>query len=78
VIRLLASADGSLGHIPQNHFFFVEVLRQNGTRQQQAHFYGEVLDGRRFGNALAEPGARHALASATWRSSPTPTATGYA
>jgi SfnB family sulfur acquisition oxidoreductase len=61
VIRLLAAADGSLGQIPQNHFFFVEVLRQNGTPQQQARFYGEVLDGRRFGNALAEPGARHAL-----------------
>lgn len=61
VIRLLAAADGSIGQIPQNHFFFVEVLRASGTEAQRRRFFAEVLDGRRFGNALAEPGARHAL-----------------
>ncbi len=61
VIATLAAADGSIGQIPQNHFFFVEVLRQNGTSEQQARFFAEVLAGNRFGNALAEPGATHAL-----------------
>ncbi|MBX5440931.1 MAG: SfnB family sulfur acquisition oxidoreductase [Solirubrobacteraceae bacterium] len=61
VIRLLAAADGSIGQIPQNHFFFVEVLRASGTEAQRRRFFAEVLAGRRFGNALAEPGARHAL-----------------
>lgn len=61
LIRLLAAADGSIGQIPQNHFFFVEVLRQNGTPEQRRRFFAEVLAGKRFGNALAEPGATHAL-----------------
>ncbi|MDR9372038.1 acyl-CoA dehydrogenase family protein, partial [Conexibacter sp. JD483] len=61
VIATLAAADASIGQIPQNHFFFVEVLRQNGTPEQQQRFFAEVLAGKRFGNALAEPGATHAL-----------------
>ncbi|GGM59168.1 SfnB family sulfur acquisition oxidoreductase [Longimycelium tulufanense] len=60
VIRLLSAADPNIGQIPQNHFFFVEVLRENGAPEQQAFFYKEVLAGKRFGNALAEAGARHA------------------
>ncbi|WP_086560885.1 SfnB family sulfur acquisition oxidoreductase [Streptomyces africanus] len=65
VVRLLSAADSSIGQIPQNHFFFVEVLKENGTAQQRDFFYAEVLAGRRFGNALAEKGTGHALEFAT-------------
>jgi SfnB family sulfur acquisition oxidoreductase len=60
VIRLVAEADGSLGQIPQNHFYALEVLRVNGTPDQQKRLYGEALAGVRFGNALAELGTKTA------------------
>ena len=60
VIALIAQADGSLGQIPQNHFYALEVLRVNGTPAQQQRLYAEVLAGRRFGNALAELGTKNA------------------
>ncbi len=40
--------------ISQNHFYALEVLRNNGTEQQKRKLYAEVLKGARFGNALAE------------------------
>ena len=58
VIARIAQADGSLGQIPQNHFYALEVLRNNGTPEQQRRLYGEVLQGVRFGNALAELGTK--------------------
>lgn len=54
VIALLSGADGSIGQIPQNHFYALEVLRNTGTEVQKQRLYGEVLNGTRFGNALAE------------------------
>jgi len=54
VIALLSGADGSIGQIPQNHFYALEVLRNTGTEAQKQRLYGEVLNGTRFGNALAE------------------------
>ncbi|WP_213878369.1 SfnB family sulfur acquisition oxidoreductase [Pseudomonas sp. dw_358] len=60
VIRLIAAADASLGQIPQNHFYALEVLRVNGSQAQQQRLYKEVLAGRRLGNALAELGTRTA------------------
>lgn len=59
VFRLLASADASLAQIPQSHFVYVNVLRRQGTREQQEFFFGEVLAGRRFGNAQSEAGTVH-------------------
>lgn len=56
VIAIIAAADGSLGQIPQNHFYALEVLRVGATQAQQAFFYERVLAGERFGNALAEIG----------------------
>jgi SfnB family sulfur acquisition oxidoreductase len=58
VIRIISAADGSLGQIPQNHFYALEVLRVNGSPEQQKRLYAEVLAGQRFGNALAELGTR--------------------
>ncbi|WP_343582665.1 SfnB family sulfur acquisition oxidoreductase [Pseudomonas sp.] len=60
VIARIAQADGSLGQIPQNHFYALEVLRVNGTPEQQQRLYAEVLAGKRFGNALAELGTKTA------------------
>ncbi|WP_095149114.1 SfnB family sulfur acquisition oxidoreductase [Pseudomonas sp. Irchel s3a18] len=60
VIALIAQADGSLGQIPQNHFYALEVLRINGSQAQKRRLYAEALAGQRFGNALAELGTRTA------------------
>ncbi|WP_166020933.1 SfnB family sulfur acquisition oxidoreductase [Streptomyces chilikensis] len=59
IFRLLASADASLAQIPQSHFVYVNVLRRQGTPEQQKFFFGEVLAGRRLGNAQSEAGTRH-------------------
>lgn len=59
IFRLLASADASLAQIPQSHFVYVGVLRLQGTRQQQEFLFGEVLAGKRFGNAQSEAGTSH-------------------
>ncbi len=60
VIRLISAADASLGQIPQNHFYALEVLRVNGNPAQQKRLYAEALAGLRFGNALAELGTKTA------------------
>lgn len=54
VIALMSGVDGSIGQIPQNHFYGLEILRNNGTEQQKHKLYAEVLKGAHFGNALAE------------------------
>lgn len=54
VIALFSGADGSIGQIPQNHFYAIEVIRNTGTEAQKKRLYQEVLQGSRFGNALAE------------------------
>ncbi|MET9760761.1 SfnB family sulfur acquisition oxidoreductase [Streptomyces sp. NPDC006372] len=59
IFRLLAAADASLAQIPQSHFVYVNVLRRQGTHAQQEFLFGEVLRGRRFGNAQSEAGTRH-------------------
>ncbi|WP_416957931.1 SfnB family sulfur acquisition oxidoreductase [Streptomyces sp. Agncl-13] len=59
IFRLLGSADGSLAQIPQSHFAYVNVIRRQGTPDQQKFFFGELLAGRRFGNAQSEAGTKH-------------------
>ena len=54
IIALISGVDGSLGQIPQNHFYALEVLRNTATEAQKKKLYAEVLKGARFGNALAE------------------------
>ena len=56
VIAIISAADGSLGQIPQNHFYALEVLRVGGSEPQKSFFYRRALVGERFGNALAEIG----------------------
>jgi SfnB family sulfur acquisition oxidoreductase len=76
VFRLLATADGSLAQIPQSHFAYVNVLRAQGTPEQQAFFFGELLAGRRFGNAQSEAGTKHVQDIRT-RLEPAPDGSGY-
>lgn len=61
VFRILSAADPAIGQLPQNHFVFVDAIRQDGTPDQKAFFFEEVLAGRRFGNAQAEKGGTSAL-----------------
>ncbi|WOE32528.1 MULTISPECIES: SfnB family sulfur acquisition oxidoreductase [unclassified Acinetobacter] len=54
IIALISGIDGSLGQIPQNHFYALEVLRNTASAAQKKRLYGEILKGARLGNALAE------------------------
>jgi SfnB family sulfur acquisition oxidoreductase len=65
VIAALSRADGSIGQIPQNHFFMLEALRLEGSEEQKRFFYGRVLGGERLGNALSETGTKTAHDHAT-------------
>ncbi len=65
VFRILSAADASIGQIPQNHFVFLEGLRQVGSEAQQHFFFAEVLRGARFGNAQTERGTAHSKAITT-------------
>ncbi len=56
VVQKIASADGNFGHIPQNHYYALEVLRVGASHAQKQFFFNEVLQGKRLGNALAEIG----------------------
>jgi len=58
VVSLVSEADSSIGQIPQNHFFMVEVVRWNGSAEQKRFFFERVLQGARFGNALSEKGTK--------------------
>jgi len=59
VTAIIAEADGSLGQIPQNHFYAVEIIRVNGSAAQKTFYFERVLQGDRFGNALAEIGTKN-------------------
>ncbi|MET9384410.1 SfnB family sulfur acquisition oxidoreductase [Streptomyces sp. NPDC002928] len=56
VFTELSAGDSSVGQIPQNHYYFVDLLQHTGTAEQLAFFHAEVLAGRHFGNALSERG----------------------
>jgi SfnB family sulfur acquisition oxidoreductase len=58
VTAILAEADGSIGQIPQNHFYILEALRVDGSEEQKRYFFGRALAGDRFGNALSERGTK--------------------
>ena len=60
IIALMSGVDGSIGQIPQNHFYAVEIIRNTATEAQKLKLFAEVLKGARFGNALAEFKTRNA------------------
>ncbi|SEB57901.1 sulfur acquisition oxidoreductase, SfnB family [Nocardioides exalbidus] len=59
VFRILAAGDPSVAQVPHSHFVYVNAMRHQGTTEQQRFFLGEVLAGKRFGNAQSETGTRH-------------------
>ncbi|WIO41247.1 SfnB family sulfur acquisition oxidoreductase [Klebsiella electrica] len=61
VIAIISAADPSLGQIPQNHYCLLEDIRLQGSPEQQAFFFGLVLQGHRFANALSETGGKTVL-----------------
>lgn len=58
VTAILSQADSSIGQVPQNHFYILEALRNDGTDAQKRYFFERVLAGDRFGNALSERGTK--------------------
>ncbi|MFB2565256.1 SfnB family sulfur acquisition oxidoreductase [Rhizobium sp. IMFF44] len=58
ITAIIAEADGSIGQIPQNHFYILEALRVDGSEDQKRYFFGRALAGDRFGNALSERGTK--------------------
>jgi SfnB family sulfur acquisition oxidoreductase len=60
IIAIISEADGSIGQIPQNHFFMLEALRLQGSVEQKHFFYNRILAGERIGNALSELGTKTA------------------
>ena len=65
VIEIIAAADPSIGQIPQNHLGIVAAIRTVGNEAQKRLLFGEVLNGRRFGNAFSERGTKRAAEFAT-------------
>ncbi len=61
VIAIVSAADPSLGQIPQNHYCLLEDIRLQGSDEQQAFFFAQVLQGYRFANALSETGGKTVL-----------------
>ncbi len=53
VITIISAADGSIGQIPQNHYYLIEALRLDGSEAQKQFYFERVLKGDRFANALA-------------------------
>lgn len=59
VFRAIAAGDPNVAQIPHSHFAYVNAVRHQGTPDQQAFFFAEVLAGKRFGNAQSEVGTKH-------------------
>ncbi|MES2025868.1 MAG: SfnB family sulfur acquisition oxidoreductase [Pseudomonadota bacterium] len=54
IFAIFAKADGSIGQIPQNHYFVIELIREHGSEEQKKFFFERILAGDHFGNALVE------------------------
>ncbi|MGA7817888.1 SfnB family sulfur acquisition oxidoreductase [Caballeronia sp.] len=61
VIKIIATADPSLGQLPQNHLGLVDVIALTGDEEQKQFFFGEILRGKRFGNGFSEKGTKNVL-----------------
>ncbi len=46
VIAIISAADGSLGQIPQSHFYMVEALRLDAPDEMKRFFFERVLERR--------------------------------
>lgn len=54
IFAIFSRADGSIGQIPQNHYFVIELIREHGNEEQKKFFFERILAGDHFGNALVE------------------------
>jgi SfnB family sulfur acquisition oxidoreductase len=61
VFQRLSAGDPAVTQMTQSHFVFLDAIRQDGTQEQKAFFFGQVLAGARLGNAQAEKGSASAL-----------------
>lgn len=59
VVRVIATGDPNIAQVPHSHFVYVNALRHQGTAAQQERLFGEVMAGKRFGNAQSETGTKH-------------------
>src|SRR5271165_4656013 len=59
VFRTIAEADPSIAQIAHNHFCVIDAIRLEGSEEQRAHYFEEVLKGKRFGNAFSETGTKN-------------------
>ena len=60
VVATIAAVDPAIAQGPQAHYLMSDVLAVLGNREQRGRLFGEVLQGRRIANALAERGGSHA------------------
>ncbi len=58
VVRRVAQADPSLGQLFLSILLASSLIEAGGTSAQQAHFFGRMLAGWRWGNGNAEAGGR--------------------
>lgn len=65
VVRLVATGDPNLAQIPHSHYVYVNALVEQGTEEQKSFLLGEVLAGKRLGNAQSEIRSRHVREHAT-------------
>ncbi len=65
VVRILATGDPNIAQIPHSHFVYVNALLEQGSEAQKRFLLGEVLAGRRFGNAQSEIRSSHVRDHAT-------------
>jgi SfnB family sulfur acquisition oxidoreductase len=61
VFRTIAEADPSIAQIAHNHFCVIDAIRLDGLEKQKAHYFAEVLKGKRFGNAFSEAGTKNVM-----------------
>ena len=65
VFAIIASGDGSIAQIAQNHVSVLDVIRLDPDEDRKRLLFGKVLRGARIGNAQAERGGKTASAVAT-------------
>ncbi|MCZ0963241.1 hypothetical protein [Paracoccus benzoatiresistens] len=58
MFEILCAADSSAGQVPQNHFGVLHLLSEVGSPDQKRRWFGDVLAGRRIGNAGPEKGRK--------------------
>jgi SfnB family sulfur acquisition oxidoreductase len=65
VVRLISAGDPNIAQIPLSHFVYINAVRHRGSPAQQEFFFGEVLAGKRFGNAQSEIKSKNVREHAT-------------